>query len=96
MKMTFMQCGKLQATKFLDGLLNRFVFLYVSVHGMLLKIQRLGEGKDFLSFGTGHDDYAIVIGTDNVARLDLYAITDQGDVGAPEAVMMNRRGGHDA
>src|SRR2546429_6216546 len=75
---------------------NGLIFLDVSVHRVLLKIQRLGQGKDFLGSGARHDDHAIVVGADNVAGLDVYAVTDQRNVGARETVMVNRGGGHDA
>src|SRR5207244_11949072 len=61
---------------------------------MLLKIQRLGEGKDFLSFGTGDDHDAVIVGANNVARLNLYAVTYQGNIRAAEAVVVHRSRWH--
>src|SRR5256885_3721577 len=86
---------RLQPSKLLDCLLNRFQFLNVGVHGMFFEIELLCRSQHFGSLLSRHDHHSVAVGGDDVSRIYGHAITHKTFLSI-EPVMMHRGRRHNS
>lgn len=82
----------LDTSELLDRVYDGVEFFDVGVHGVLAEVQLLGEEEYVYCVGTGDDDDSVLIGDDDVVRVDLDTVTVDGNVHASEAVVADRGG----
>src|SRR4029077_8815429 len=76
-----------QAAELFHGFLDGFEFFDVRVHRVLFEIQILREFESLRGGGARNDHHAISIGNHDVRGIHRDSITNDGNVGAGEAVM---------
>jgi hypothetical protein len=79
-----------QSAKFLNGYGNRFQFLDVGIHRMLVELQCLSQRQNFCGFGSGHHPHSVRIRHNNVLRFHFHTVAKERNVGSLESTMINR------
>ena len=69
-------------------------FFYERVHGMFTIVELLGEDENVGSVRARDNNHSILVGDNNVIRIDPHSIAVYRDIHAAEAVMAHGSGGH--